>query len=429
MKLKIHFVGVGGMGLSALALYSKFKGNVVSGSDLGNGPMIGILKKNGVIVDIGHSVFECSPDLVVRSSAVPESDPEITFARENGVKIADRMDFFSSNVRPLVGITGTDGKSSTTCMTEWIAVKNGMDTGFLCGAVSNGFGNSTFRPGESGIIAEVDESDPKMENVKAKIAVLTNLRYDHLDRYGEDPSRQLRTVKKFMDRAGMTIAPANFGFEPTLGLGKGGDLNFSDLRYDLNGQNFKVLYGGEKLPVYLPVLGKHQAENALAAIGAGILLGISPENCTKALSDYPGLHRRLEILRGGRSTVIDDYAHTPDEVSAALDAVSGYRGRIIAVFEPHRYTRFVKRHTDFAKALSRADEVYVTEIFGAFENGEDASGMLVDDLRSSGKTAATLKMDEVAEVLKRKAGNGLYLFMGAGRITYEAHNFSNILEE
>ncbi len=423
MNLKIHFVGIGGMGLSALALWARSQGYRVTGSDLNNGPMIEILKGAGIEVTLGKNEIIGHPDFVVRSSAVTEE----SIKGSVNVKILERMDFLSANIKPLVGITGTDGKSSTTLMVEWIALKNGLDPSMICGAVPLGLSNATFRGGKGGMVLEVDESDPGIENISSEIAVLTNLRYDHLDRYKNDPKEQLRVVNNFLKRAKRTVIPYDFDFGGTIKFGEYGDVTYNHISSDFKMQNFEIRYNGIRAEVHLPIAGIHQMANATAAISAGILLGFSLDRCAAALSSYPGLKRRLEVLHSGDITVIDDYAHTPDEARAALDSVRPYFKNVVAIFEPHRYTRLLQFHDEFSSVLSMADEIYVTQIFGAFEVEKKIDPIdVVQKIRLSGKNAYFAKVEEVSEILSKKMKPGLYLFMGAGNITHAAQKFAEV---
>ncbi len=424
--MKIQFVGIGGMGLSALAMWSKYNGHDVTGCDLSDGPMIKIIRDYGIDVKIGKNEIIDHPDIVVVSSAVPKAT--VDDFKRSGFNVTERMDFVISKITPFMGVTGTDGKSSTTFMSQWIAMKNGLDTAMICGAMPIDSLGSTFRPGKDGLVFEVDESDPKMEGVKSEIGILTNLRYDHLDRYQNDPKLQFEKVVNFLNKAKYTIVPSDFDFNASLKIGKGGDIEYWPVEYGFKKQIFKVKYGSSEATVVLNIVGVHQIANATTAIAGGILAGFSLRRCAEALVNYPGLKRRLEVLHAGEITVVDDYAHTPDEVRAALMSVRPYFKRIIAVFEPHRYTRFSKFERSFADALSFADEIYVTEIFGAFEEENNVgSEILVDDIKSKSKVGKFVKLDEIVEALK-KTWADLYIFMGAGNITYKAHEFAGELE-
>ena len=424
--MKIHFVGIGGMGLSALAAYFNSLGNEISGSDLSPTFVLESLKSQGIRVKIGHGIVGEDTDLAIRSSAVGENDPEVVQAKEKCIPVLERMDFFSRYVEPLVGVTGTDGKSSTTCMIAWIALKNGLDPTLLCGAFSKGFGNSNFRKGNGGIIAEVDESDPKMGNVQSEIAILTNLRYDHLDRYGNNSKNQLASVKEFLRHAHKSVTPYDFDCNSSMTFGKNGDLEFEVLDSSFSEQIFEVKCKMQKATVRLPTIGTHQIENALAAIGGAMLLGIPLKHCAAALEDYPGLQRRLEILKFD-PMVVSDYAHTPEEVNAAINAVAPYFKNITVVFEPHRYTRFKQDHKRFSEILSRANKVLVTEIFGAFEKDETDPQILVEELHDRGTDSEFVKISNViSKLLEIKSD--VYLFMGAGKTDGIAREFVKCLE-
>ncbi len=413
------------MGLSTLAAYFNSLGNEISGSDLLPSSVLESLKSQGVRVKIGHGVVEEKTDLVVRSSAVGENDPEVVQAKEKGIPVLERMDFFSRHVKPLIGVTGTDGKSSTTCMIAWMALKNGLDPTLLCGALSKGFGNSNFRKGNGGIIAEVDESDPKMRDVRSEIAVLTNLHYDHLDRYGNEPQNQLASVKEFLKRAHKSVTPYDFDCNSSMTFGKNGDLEFELIDSSFSEQIFEVKCKTQKATVRFPIVGTHQIENALAAIGGAMLLEIPLKHCAAALEDYPGLQRRLEILNFD-PVIVSDYAHTPEEVNAAMNAVLPYFKNVTVVFEPHRYTRFKRDHKKFSEILSKARKVLITEIFGAFERDGMDPRILVEELQSNKTDSEFVEISNVVSKLLEIKSDA-YLFMGAGKIDDIAREFTKRL--
>ncbi len=407
------------MGMSALALYMKSLGHDVSGSDMNFSSVLSHLQKEGVRVYQGSRSVK-DVDIVVRSSAVKEEDLEITSAYENGIKILERMEFFARYVRPSVGVTGTDGKSSTTHMISWIASRYGLNPTALYGALSMKT-NSNFIRGGKFIVAEIDESDPEIKNVKCDVAVLTNLRYDHLERYLNERKKQYASVKSFLDNAKFTVVPSNFEYNGTLTFGANGNVEYQILDSTFDVQHFSMKYSKRKIEGKLPVLGAHQVENAAAAVGASILLGIDFEDAVKMLESYSGLKRRLEVVRRS-PVVISDYAHTPSEIAAAMGAVLPYFNDVVIVFEPHRYSRFKREFKNFLNVLSNNDKVVVTEIFGAFEEEKNVSVReFVSALKARGVDA---KFCENCDAQSIPLNGDAYLFLGAGKIDKMAREFA-----
>jgi UDP-N-acetylmuramate--alanine ligase len=419
------------MGLSALALYMQKMGYEVSGSDVNFSKTLDMLIENGITAYVGHGKLS-DVDLVVRSSAVEESDAEVSQALKKGIKVLERMEFFSRYVKPDVGITGTDGKSSTTCMIAWIALKNGLDPTLLCGAFSKGFDNSNFRFGKGPLIAEVDESDPKMKDVVSKIAVLTNLRYDHLNRYADDPNAQQESVKHFLFNAKKRIVPMNvmnsIQGENVFKIGKNGNLDYEIIKSEFSKQEFKIRYNGKEFFGELPVAGKHQVENAVTSVGAALAMGLSVEESLKALKSYPGVSRRLEILNDKYPVVISDYAHTPSEVKAALDSIVPYFKDVVVIFEPHRYSRLKREYKNFVKALEVSKKVIVTDVFEAFEEKKDVKDIkvesLMEELKSHGVDVKYWGINDDALEILRIFKSDAYAFLGAGKIDSKAREFA-----
>ncbi len=427
--MKIHFVGIGGMGLSALALYMKKLGHDVSGSDLSKSDAFDELIENDIQAYVGHRELK-DVDIVVRSSAVKEDDAEVSQALKKGIEVMERMEFFSRFVKPQVGVTGTDGKSSTTCMIAWIALKNDFDPTLLCGAFSKGFDNSNFRSGKGPIIAEVDESDPKMKNVISQISVLTNLRYDHLERYGNDPASQLDSIKNFLLHSAQMVIPSNFTEIEARGkilkIGKeDGDLRYEIVESEFFSQKFKVKYNEKEFLGELPIPGKYQVENAITAVGAALLMGIPIEDSLNALKSYPGVSRRLEIVSSQQPVVVNDYAHTPSEVVSSLNSVIPFFKNATVVFEPHRYSRFEREYRNFARALKNSKNVVVTDIFEAFEKKDNVNvEMLIDELRKQNVNVKYWSKNDDVEKIADFFNSDLYLFMGAGDIDSIAREFA-----
>jgi UDP-N-acetylmuramate--alanine ligase len=372
---RLHFIGIGGAGMSGLALVCDRLGATVTGADRADSSYMERLRAAGIEVSIGHERSHLPEDVeVVVSTAIAADNPELALARERGLHALHRGDLLAElcGMRRLIAVAGTHGKTTTTAMLAWALRKLGADPPFFLGGEVPGLGpdgaevNAGWGEGEWAI-AEADESDASFLKLKPEIAVLTNIEMDHHSRWGS--MAELRAA--FAEFA----APAAAAAVP-------GDGSLDDL---VDGKRAVAFDAGSPGPstLSLAVPGRHNLLNARAALAAAELAGLDSKAVAEALAGFPGVRRRLE-LKGRRNgaVIYDDYGHHPTEVGAALAALREMGGeRVIAVFQPHLYSRTKALAEQFGAALALADEVTVLDVYPAREEpvGELAgvSGLLV----------------------------------------------------
>ncbi|HYY45303.1 MAG TPA: UDP-N-acetylmuramate--L-alanine ligase [Actinomycetota bacterium] len=446
---RVHFIGIGGAGMSAIAKVLIEQGVEVSGSDLKRSRAAVALEAMGARVHLGHAPSHVEgAGIVVVSSAIHEGNAELQAARRAGVTIMTRGEALAHLLagRRSIVVAGTHGKTTTTSMIVTVLASAGIDATYLVGAGINESGTNA-RYGTSDIaVAESDESDGSFLLLSPHVAVVTNLEMDHVDfwRSQRDLEDAFERFMAATDEDGVIVVPgggplsrmAAHSSRRTVTFGEDGDVRIGALRPSPAGAAFTLMCGGQQADVSLPVPGRHNATNALAAAAASLVVGIPLEEVAAGLSSYRGVERRFQ-MRGERSgvVVVDDYAHHPTEVKATLQAArsAGFK-RVLAVFQPHRYSRTAALAPDFGPAFEDADRIVVTEVYGA---GEDpvpgVSGKLVADAVTSalpGRPVAYLPhRDElIAYVASRaRAGDGI-LTLGAGDITAAADEILDHLE-
>jgi UDP-N-acetylmuramate--alanine ligase len=415
----LHFIGIGGAGMSGLALVCHQRGAVVSGSDRADSSYMERLRRAGLEPVIGHHAENLPADAeVVVSTAVPDDNPELALARERGQRVLHRGELLAElcTERRLLAVAGTHGKTTTTAMIAWAMRAAGADPAFFLGgempaaAADGGDANAGWGEGEW-VVAEADESDASFLRLWPEVAVVTNVEMDH--------HSQWSSVTQLWAAFAEFVAPAK-----GLALGQGLESMAGDGAEEVIG--FDVDQPGPP-QLELSVPGRHNVLNARAALAGLELAGLDTAAAAGALTDFPGVRRRLE-LRGTRNgaRVYDDYAHHPTEVRAALEALRelGPR-RLLAVFQPHLYSRTKALAEEFGAALSLADEVGVLEVYPAREEpvGELAgvSGLEVATAaadRSGGRPVWWLVDAERAEkAFGPRLGEGdLLVTIGAGDI-------------
>jgi len=380
---RVHVVGVGGAGMSAIASVLAAMGHRVSGSDLKASPATERLRGAGVEVSVGHRAEAVEgAELVAVSSAVGDDNPEVVEARRRGIPVVSRAAVLAAiaRCRRAVAVAGTHGKTTTTSMLSLVMVEAGLRPSFLVGGDVNEIGtNAVWDEGEW-LVLEADESDGTFLALSPEVAVVTNIEPDHLDHYGD-----LAAVEEAFDRFGAgpgirtLVVGADDAGASALGRRRHGvlvgtaadaDYRIVDLETGRAGVRFGLVHDGTALGrVSTPVPGAHNAQNAALALVAAMAAGASFEDGARALARFAGVARRFESRgEAGGVTFVDDYAHLPTEVAATLAAArAGGWGRVVAVFQPHRYTRTAALGTAFADAFVEADVVVVTDVYAAGE--------------------------------------------------------------
>jgi UDP-N-acetylmuramate--alanine ligase len=415
---RLHFVGIGGAGMSGLALVWHALGARVTGSDRADSSYLRRLRDAGLDPRIGHDPEAVPEDAeVVRSSAVQDDNPELERARGSGQPILHRGELLAELclLRRLVAVAGTHGKTTTAGMLVHAMRAAGADPSFLIGGELPGAGpagtatNAGWGEGEW-IVAEADESDGSFLRLRPEIAVVTNVELEHMRRW---PSRAalLDGFRRFA--------------EPADGLARGASPDLDAVAGHQRTVCFDADRPGPELSLSVP--GRHNLLNARAALAALELAGFDLDQAAHALADFPGMHRRLE-LKGKRdgALVYDDYAHHPTEVAAALEALRAMGpGRLIAVFQPHLYSRTKAMVERFGAALAAADEIGVLEVYAAREEPVGAlagvTGRQVAEAaadRAEGRPVWWLRDPESAEraLAPRLREGDLLVTLGAGDV-------------
>ena len=430
----VHFIGIGGSGMSAIARILLDRGIQVSGSDAKESIVIDSLRALGAEVEIGHNANNISlAKTVVISTAIKDSNPELKAALQNGIPVLSRAQSLSELMKGYrsVAVAGTHGKTTTTSMLAVAIQECGVDPSFAIGGTPND-SNSNSHHGTGDIfIAEADESDSSFLVYNPFGAIITNVEIDHVDHFSSKEQLHqtfldfIKSTKEFLvicidDDGGREIA--KLVKELRLNIITYGESHISTSAI---GSFFRVTWQGVVLgEVALNIPGKHNVLNATAALGAGIALGLNPNQLILGLSKFQGVRRRFELkgtVNGVR--VFDDYAHHPTEVSATIatarDVVE--QGKIIVIFQPHRYSRTLAFAEGFAESLSTADHVILLDIYGAGEESIPgaSSSVIAKQIRDIG-TKVDFEPSIVAAIELAIAGakpNDLIITMGAGDVT------------
>jgi len=439
----LHFVGIGGIGMAALAELLHGQGFEVSGTDLVRGATIDHLIELGIRVDIGHDPARLAgAETVVRSSAILDTNPELEAARLTGIPIISRGALLAEVMRTkdAIAVAGSHGKTTTSAMTAHLLEAAGLDpTALIGGRVPRPTGSaSPVKMGQGGlIVAEVDESDGSFLLTRPILAVITNADPEHLDYYGTreallDAFVEFGNSVPFwgatllgIDDPGIAeIAPRITARKIRFGFSADAEVRAESVEDIPSGQRCRVrLASGDGFSFELPMPGRHNILNALAAIAVALEQDVSPAILSESFPTFPGVARRFE--RKGRALgvdVIDDYAHHPTEIRATLAGARGvHRGPITAIFQPHRYSRTRDYWDDFLTAFSDADRVIVSEIYPASETplpditGESLARAIADAGHPNAFFGGSL--EEIATLWPDRFTSGEWvLTLGAGDI-------------
>jgi len=443
---KIHFVGIGGIGMSGIAEILHNLGYAVQGSDLVDGANVHRLQQLGIFVEIGHkSENLADAQVVVISSAVKPDNTEVVAARARMIPVVRRAEMLGELMRLKwsIAVAGTHGKTTTTSMVAALLDGGGLDPTVINGGIINRYGsNARLGKGDWWVI-EADESDGSFLRLDGTIAVFTNIDPEHLEHYGSF-DRVKDAFVEFVENVpfyGLAVLCVDHPEVQNI-IGRIRDrrivtYGFSALA-DVRADNVTPVAGGTRfdalirdregerraLPVHVPIPGRHNVQNALAAIAVALELGISDEAIVAGFERFDGVKRRFtKVGDVGGTIIIDDYAHHPTEIRAVLAAArEGAEERVIAVMQPHRYTRLQSLMDEFQSAFNDADVVFVTPVYPACEEpieGVD-SNALAEGLRAHGHrmVRAVEDLDELCRELRDLAAEGdMVICMGAGDIT------------
>jgi UDP-N-acetylmuramate--alanine ligase len=443
----IHFVGIGGSGMSGIAEVLANLGYQVSGSDLAENAATRRLAALGVKVKIKHSKENVNgSDAVVVSSAVQADNPEVTAAREQRIPVVPRALMLAELMRLKQGvaIAGTHGKTTTTSLVASVLAEGGLDPTFVIGGRLNAAGSNARLGAGDFIVVEADESDASFLHLQPVIAVVTNIDADHMDTYQQDFGKLKQAFAQFLQNLPFYGAAVLCVDDPnvreilsqvtkpvlTYGTDAGADLSVraETIAHDGGRMRFRaVRKGAPPLDVVLNLPGRHNVLNALAAIAVGTEIQVPDASILKALREFTGVGRRFQnygdvkLPGGGSFTLIDDYGHHPAEMAATLEAARGaFPGRrIVLAFQPHRYTRTRDLFEDFVRVLSSADLVVLAEVYAAGEAPIVAADgrSLARALRVAGKVEPLFVEDIAAmpDTIRRAAEDrDVVITMGAG---------------
>ena len=434
---RVHFVGIGGAGMSAIAKVLVERGVTVSGSDLKRSRAATVLEAMGVRLFIGHDAANLGDALlVVASAAIPATNVELTAAREREIPVIARGEALARVLHGSrsVAVAGTHGKTSTTSMIVSALHHSGFDPTYLVGGGLNESGTNARAGKDDLSVAESDESDGSFLLLHPHIAVITNIELDHVDHWGslEELRAGFETFLQQTDEEGVVVVPADDEDLPAAAAGRsvttfgdGGDLVAEEVVFDRGGSSFSLRTPSGTAAVRLAVPGPHNVSNALAAAGACLAAGASLEQVAAGLGRYRGVERRFQRKGEARGvTIVDDYAHHPTEVRSTLAAArSGGWSRVVATFQPHRYSRTLALADGFGSAFGDADRVIVTDVYGAGEQPmPGVSGKLISDAVCAslpGRPVAYMPhRAEVVGYLESVLRPGdLLLTLGAGDVT------------
>ncbi|HYB32590.1 MAG TPA: UDP-N-acetylmuramate--L-alanine ligase [Steroidobacteraceae bacterium] len=453
----IHFVGIGGTGMSGIAEVLLSLGYIVQGSDARASAVTEWLTSLGARITIGHAAANIQgADVVVASGAVPRDNPELAAALAQRIPVVARAEMLGElmRFRYSIAVAGTHGKTTTTSLIASILTAGGEDPTYVIGGrLKSAASNARLGAGRY-LVAEADESDASFTHLQPLIAIVTNIDNDHLSAHGGDFGLLKQSFVDFLHNLpfyGLAVLCAD---DPQLrsivpeigrpilsyGLDAGADVRAVEVTAAGLQTRFRVLRAGSvPLAVQLNLPGLHNVRNALAAVAVASELGIDDQAILRALAAFQGVDRRLQHIGDvatavGRITIVDDYGHHPTEITATLAAVrQGYAGRrVLLAFQPHRYTRTRDLIDDFGKALSAADALLVTEVYAAGEApiaGADGRA-ICRAVRGRGQLEPLFveKVEELAQALRDVIrGGDVIVCMGAGNISAVAHTLPQAL--
>ncbi len=444
-----HFVGIGGIGMSAIARILLSRGEYVSGSDVSETPLLVRLREEGAHIAIGHDARNVGDaSAVIVSSAIDRNNPELLAAARKNVPVLHRGQMLARLLQSRRGIAicGTHGKTTTTAMTHAVLRGGGVDAGLVLGGIDAALATNARDGSAPWFVTEADESDGSFALLSPVVAVVTNIENDHL-LSDDDLPRLIESFAEFLGKLpddGLAIVGIDNAHSAsligmprrartvTIGLSPHADIFATNVRSAGLGSTFDVVAGGACLgTVALRIPGLINVQNALAAIAAGREAGVPFARIVPALAEFHGVRRRFDILaRAERMTVVDDYAHHPTAVRATIAAARTYhRGPIVVAFQPHRYTRTAYLARDFADALHDADAVYLLPIYAASEPPIPgvSTRSIGEPLEAAGTRVKYVSdaRDLERTILADAPMGALVLMLGAGNITEMAASLAH----
>ena len=452
IKNKIHFVGIGGIGMSGIAEVMHAFGYNVQGSDIVNNQNIKRLRKKGIKTFLGHSKDNVKNiNILVVSSAIKKNNPELHYSKEKNIKIYKRSEMLSSlmNFKESIAISGTHGKTTTTSLISAVLENAKFDPTTIIGGIVNAY-KSTARIGKSKwMVVEADESDGSLSNFFPKIGVITNINKEHMDFYQSYNKLQnnfYQFIKNIPFDGLAVLCKDNLGVKKlikkitnrnfiTYGFFKDSDLKALNVSFNKTSSCFDVeikqnfLFKKEIIKgIKLNMLGKHNVLNCLAAICVAKILNIKTENIKNSFKKFKGIKRRFTLIDTIAGVqIFDDYAHHPEEIKSTLDLVQILKPKnTVIVFQPHRYSRFGNLYNNFKKVLKNCDKLIVADVYSAGEtsvNSLSKEKFVKDINRLKNNLAVPLnKISDLPKIIKKNTRFGdIVIFIGAGDISRWAY--------
>lgn len=455
----IHFIGLGGIGMSAIASVLKYQGYQVQGSDISENQNIKRLKKEGVIAYLGHAVENINNQVVlcVRSSIIKDDNVEIQYCKEHNIPIVHRSDILAQIMQDkfAISISGTHGKTTTTGLVASVIETAGLEPTVINGGIINSKGTNAYCGKGKYIVCEADESDNSFIRMPSNIAVITNIDAEHLDFYGTYDNLK-ESFFKFIDQlpkdgfgvvctdneevrklmpkwAHQDVCSYGFEGEP--------DVKATNIKSQGFGYSFDVIcsekFNNRKIEnINTEIPGIHNVKNALVAVTIGLKLSISVEDIIHGIANYIGVKRRFTITGKERGiTFVDDYAHHPEEIiatlSAAKNVLSASGGRLFVVFQPHKYSRLKDLFDRFVISFADADMLYIADVYAASEKPIDGlnNKFLVRTIKEKKAHHDVNVLDSsenLPEIIRNRCKeNDIVMFLGAGDITQWAYEMPN----
>ena len=445
----VHFVGIGGSGMSGIARILLGMGHKVTGSDLRDTSNVAALRELGAEIFIGHDAKHLgNPDTVVVTSALWPTNPEYLLAKERGIPVIHRSQALAylTSKREVIAVAGAHGKTTSTGMIITALLALGEDPSFVNGGVIAALNASSASGSGELFVIEADESDGSFLHYDTAVALITNVDADHLDHYGSEEAfeaefaRFAQGAKKFVaisaDDAGAVRVTRLIKDKRVIKFGHSDDADVRLFNVDASGAevSFSLEYADQQFNAKLLVPGEHNAVNAAGAFAVMVGLGFDPQKSLTAIASFGGTERRFQLHGAERGvSVYDDFAHHPTEVSAAIKAAKAVvgNGRLITVFQPHLYSRTRLMAKEFAEALSASDEVVVLDIYAAREDPEPGvTGELISSaFKNAGQVHYVPEWDDVAEVAAKLARPGDFIMtMGCGDVYRMVPSLLNALK-
>ncbi len=437
---RVHMIGIGGAGMSGIARLLLARGVLVTGSDLKDSPPLDELRRMGATIFVGHASDQVGhSDAVVVSTAIPQGNPELEAARARGIQVLARAQMLAglATRRRTLAVAGTHGKTTTTSMLSVVLQRAGVDASYVIGGHLNESGSGAHHGRSDVVVAEADESDGSFLLLRPEVGIITNVEADHLDFYQGGLGEVEAAFAAFAaastavvacgDDRGAMAALERAGVDAeTYGTGERNRVQVRAGASDPTGaEGVVVLEDGEPVTLALRVAGVHNLLNAAAALLAARRIGVPPAEAAAGLASFTGVHRRFELRGEARGAMfVDDYAHHPTELRVTLAAAAGLRpSRLIAVFQPHRFSRTRRLWRELGESLAAADLVVLTDVYGAGEEPiPGISGrLLVDALEAATPGTRVVYLphrSDIAPFLVQEVRAGdLVLTLGAGDIT------------